>query len=464
MKATRFWMCLLAGAASLWPVSSAWGEAKWVNLFNGKDVAGWKALDPAQNEWRTAAAVKPDPAEETRFAMTDGEGVLVNGPRGSTSNIYTEHEHGDCELHVEFVVPKGSNSGVYLMGLYEIQVLDSYGKTEVEYSDCGGIYGQWTEEKGTFNGRPPMVNASRPPGEWQSYDIIFRAPRFDEQGNKIENARFVRVMHNGQLVHQQVELQGPTRASLPGPEKPMGPLMLQGDHGPVAYRNIRVRPLKDAGGVAWFNGKDLTGWRPVKTDRNDWRVAGEVRMDPEDNKKLVITDGEGLLCNGVTGKTGHLVSEREHGDAEIYVEFLVPAGSNSGIYLMGKYELQILDSFGKKEVTYVDCGAVYARYEASRGEFEGHAPRVNASRPPGQWQTYEIAFRAPRFDKDGQKVENARLLRVLHNGLLIHENLELTGPTRAPTPGPEGPRGPLLLQGDHGPVAFRNFYICDLSE
>ena len=94
-----------------------------------------------------------------------------------------------------------------------------------------------------FEGKPPRVNAARKPGEWQSFDITFRAPRFDTAGRKTENARFVKVVHNGIVIHENEEVTGPTRASTFNDEKALGPLMLQGDHGPVAYRNLRVRNL-----------------------------------------------------------------------------------------------------------------------------------------------------------------------------------------------------------------------------
>jgi hypothetical protein len=166
----------------------------------------------------------------------------VNGPDGKTSDILSRLEHGDVEVHVEFMVPKGSNSGVYLQGRYEVQILDSWGVEEPTHGDCGGIYQRWRDGEG-FEGHAPRENASRPPGEWQSFDIVFRAPRFDAAGGKTAHARFVSVVHNGVLVHQDVEVTGPTRAAAYEDEKPRGPLMLQGDHGPVAYRNIVVRGL-----------------------------------------------------------------------------------------------------------------------------------------------------------------------------------------------------------------------------
>ncbi len=122
---------------------------------------------------------------------------------------------------------------------HEIQILDSWGVEELKHGDCGGIYERWANGQG-YEGHPPRQNASRPAGKWQSFDVVFRAPRFDAGGKKIANARFVKVVHNGKVIHENVEVTGPTRAAIFGDEKPTGPLMLQGDHGPVAYRNIRI--------------------------------------------------------------------------------------------------------------------------------------------------------------------------------------------------------------------------------
>lgn len=213
-----------------------------MELFNGRDLGGWKAVTPANNAWQTAAQVSLDPANDAKFRIIPGSGILVNGPEGKTANIYTLLEHGDCELHVEFTVPKGSNSGVYLQGRYEVQVFDSFGKTEVKYGDCGGIYARHIDGR-DVEGHPPRVNASRKPGEWQSFDVKFTAPRFDASGKKLANARFDWVKHNGVLVHENVEVTGPTRSPLSEEEVARGPLLLQGDHGPVAYRNLRIRLL-----------------------------------------------------------------------------------------------------------------------------------------------------------------------------------------------------------------------------
>jgi len=209
-------------------------------VFSGKDFAGW--AKPVA-DWQTARAVTLNPENDKKFTIQPGEGIMVNGPKGTTKNLLTEMEYGDVEAHVEFVVPKSSNSGVYFMGRYEIQVLDSWGVTEPKYSDCGGVYASCSDPKPDSKGQPPSVNASKPPGEWQSFDVVFRAPRFDAAGKKTENAKFIKVVHNGQVIHENVESPRPTCAALRLDEKAKGPLMLQGDHGPVAYRNIMIKPV-----------------------------------------------------------------------------------------------------------------------------------------------------------------------------------------------------------------------------
>ena len=202
-------------------------------------------------------------------------------------------------------------------------------------------------------------------------------------------------------------------------------------------------------------GKDLSAWRG---DTGDWMIAGEVKMDPANNKRLTAKEGPGVLLNGKTGRTRNLLSKHEHADVEAHVEFMVPAGSNSGVYFQGRYEIQILDSWGVEKLKHGDCGGIYQRWKDGKG-FEGHPPRLNASRPPGEWQTFDVIFRGPRFDAEGKKTANARYLKVVYNGKLVHENVEVTGPTRAATYGDEKPTGPLMLQGDHGPVAYRKIWL-----
>lgn len=183
-------------------------------------------------------AAKIDPKDATRLVVAvpdDSNGVLINDavpkPKKETRGVdlYSQRTFGDCTIDLEFMVPEGSNSGVYVMGEYELQIKDSYGKEELTYQDLGAIY----------KVAVARVNAARKPGRWQSLRIEFIAPRF-ENGTKVGNARFVKVVLNGQVIHENEELNGVTPGGLTGKEVPAGPLMFQGDHGPVAYRNIRI--------------------------------------------------------------------------------------------------------------------------------------------------------------------------------------------------------------------------------
>ena len=216
------------------------------SLFNGKDLTGWKTRDAnAKDKWKVASKVAIDSGDPKKLAGTGeggGEGAaLVLEQSGHGADLISEKSFGDCEVHVEVMYPKGSNSGIYLMGQYEIQVLDSAGKSKVGPGDLGGIYIT----------KAPSENAAKPAGEWQTFDIVFRAPRF-EGGKKTENAKFVKVVLNGKTIHENVEAPKPTGSELPGGEKPQGPLMFQGDHGPVAFRNVRVRSMgeRPAAGAA----------------------------------------------------------------------------------------------------------------------------------------------------------------------------------------------------------------------
>lgn len=221
-------------------------EEGWKPLLNGRDMSGWHGQNDGKNEWFTTTAIRYErllgPTRLAAFPVPGGD--IVNGPTGRTVNIVTDEKFGDMELYLEFMLAKGSNSGVYLHGLYEIQIFDSFGSTmAMKTSDCGAIYHRWINDQGV-GGSAPKVNACRRPGEWQSYQVWFRAPRFDASGKKTENAKFLRVLFNGELVQQNVEVEGGTRSHMPIPEASENPIMLQGDHGPVAFRNIYVRPLR----------------------------------------------------------------------------------------------------------------------------------------------------------------------------------------------------------------------------
>lgn len=218
------------------------------------------------------------PAKPKAVVVKAGTGVLLNqNDDVKKTNLQSVMEHGDIELELEVMLPKGSNSGIYLQGRYEVQLLDSWGVKDPKYSDIGGIYRNWEREPGKiYMGKAPLSNPAKAPGLWQSLKIVFKAPRFDASGNKVANARFVSVELNGVKIHDNVEVPLPTGGPVENNEKAMGPLMIQGDHGPVAFRNIRYKLMEDLkitlGEVSYktYRGvfksfEELTAAKPVKT-------------------------------------------------------------------------------------------------------------------------------------------------------------------------------------------------------
>ena len=192
----------------------------------------------------------------------------------------------------------------------------------------------------------------------------------------------------------------------------------------------------------------------------NWQIAGGLAGDPRRDPMLTATPGTGILVNRPSKEAKvNLLTTWTHGDVELELEFLLSKGSNSGVYLQGRYEVQLFDSWGVKQPTPADCGGIYHRWDGSRGkgneEFGGAAPRANAARAPGLWQHLRVEFEAPRFDATGKKTRHARFKKVVLNGFVIHENVEVTGATRSARFDDEQPLGPLMIQGDHGSVAVR---------
>jgi hypothetical protein len=188
-----------------------------VILFNGKDLSHWKGAD----NWKI-------------------EGDTMVAGKGSITSV---DEFGDCQVHIEWSAatpPRGdgqgrSNSGVFLMGNYELQVLDSFENPTYSDGQAGAIYKQ----------TPPLANAMRKPGEWNTYEIFWTTPRFKDDGSLLSPA-YITVMHNGVLIQNHFELLGDTPFNRPpkySKHSPKGPISLQ-DHGdPVRFRNIWVRPI-----------------------------------------------------------------------------------------------------------------------------------------------------------------------------------------------------------------------------
>jgi hypothetical protein len=210
-----------------------------------------------------------------------------------------------------------------------------------------------------------------------------------------------------------------------------------------------------------FSTINLQSLKDFKATSGNWKVVGDVYYDINASGKGSTKPGTGVLVNSPTEKSrDHLFTNFQHGDIELELDFMMDKESNAGVYLQGRYEIQMFDSWGVKNPKVTDCGAIYQRWDENRPQgfkgYDGHAPSQNVSKAPGLWQHYRIVFRAPRFDASGKKISNAKFVKVIQNGVTIHENIELTGPTRAAAFEDEKPTGPLMIQGDHGAVAIRN--------
>lgn len=202
-----------------------------------------------------------------------------------------------------------------------------------------------------------------------------------------------------------------------------------------------------------------------KSRGKNWSIVGGVMVDLSKKDDIKSTKGTGiLLCSSSEKNHGSdIYTNEQFGDMTLELDYLLAKGGNSGIYLQGNYEVQLEDSWGFKNPTSANNGGIYGRWDASRPAGEevvgGFAPRQNVSKAPGLWQHIKISFQAPKFDASGKKIANAKIAQVILNGVLIHENIELLGPTRGNV-GNEVGTAPLRLQGDHGSVAFRNISIA----
>jgi hypothetical protein len=483
-------------------------------LFGGKNLDAWVGRDGATDPtWR----------------LLDG-GVL----EAHAADIRTRQTFaGGYKLHVEFRIPPNpadtvvgpGNSGVYLHGKYEVQILDSYGPQADNpkiTSDrrCGSIYGQTA----------PRVNVCKAPGCWQSYDIEFHPPRFKD-GRKEAHPR-VTVFHNGVLIHDNVHvLVDDTGQGLPGHPVDPGPVLLQYHLSPVQFRNIWLMPLQPERPARADPAEILRLVRQLGSPKLKEREAAERRLnilgapallalrkaaagdDPDVRRRaealiasitprlagldiksvpapqgaVVLFDGKSLDAwvgrDGMTDPTWKLldggVLEAHAADIrtrqtfadgyKLHVEFRIPSNpadtpvgrGNSGVYLHGNYEVQILDSYGPRAK---EPRAVHSAPVESCGAIFGQtAPRVNACKAPGHWQSYDIEFHPPRF-KDGRKEAHPRVT-VFHNGVLIHENVPILvdGTGHLGLKGDLAQPGPVMLQYHQSPVQFRNIWLVPLK-
>ncbi len=415
---------------------------EWIWLFNGKDLTGWDG-DPRL--W------------SVKDGVIHGETTPENRAQSNTFCIYRGGQFADFELKLKFRIFSG-NSGVqyrskefdkWRISGYQAEVANAPGQVGFLYDEAARaslvnvgdlvVIDQAGDKvvRGRVNDREELIEAGYyKDKDWNEYHIIC-------QGNHLQH------FLNG---CQTVELIDNDRSA-----SRKGLLALQIHAGPpmaVEFKDIAVKRLDSPYGDAQliFNGENLDDWaaNTGSGQAHEW-VAGRAKISSSDPKKLESVDGTGEMVNMTPehGASQDIYSNAKFGDCRIELEVMVPQGSNSGIYVMGEYEIQVLDSYGRDKMGNGDMGAIYG----------GFAPPVNASKKPGQWQQYVIEWRAPRFDADGRKTQNAEFLKVELNGQVLHRNLVMPQQTPGGLTGREASTGPLMFQGNHGPVAYRNIIV-----
>ncbi len=338
-----------------------------INLSTLKDFEVGK-------NWQIVGGISSNPFIDNHVELTKGTGILLNVPdKKHSSNLLTKAKYGDVDVELEFMMPKTSNSGIYLQGRYEIQLLDSWGKINPNYGDCGGIYKRRRPDQSLYEGHAPLINASTAPGTWQKIYISFQAPRFDEKGSKTQNAKILKVILNGFTIHENIELSGPTGGPISEEEAAEGPIMIQGDHGPVAFRNIKI-----------------TGYKQAKVDfRNisyDY-YEGEV-------PKLLYFDYKGLTpTSGKTDGVDLSMAKKDNGWSVVFKGKLeipesgkyvlgIQAGGSSQLFIDGK---QLMD-YGWARGNWPARESDWIELEMGSHDVELHYSKVDG------WQTAGLGF------------------------------------------------------------------------
>jgi hypothetical protein len=317
---------------------------------------------PTTSNWKLAGGASADRSRTAPLVAEPGTGVLVNTPAtGAQGHLFTAFEHGDLDLSLDVMLPKGSNSGIYLMGRYEVQLFDSWGVRAPTSADLGGIYERWDEKRGAgregYEGTPPRLNASRAPGLWQHIEISFRAPRFSGK-TKVSNARFVKVSVNGVVVQENVEVTGPTRAAPFSDERATGPLMIQGDHGSVALKNIqyksysRAARLSDLSYKAWTGEAIDTTWMATRPPTRQGPITS-ISTDPAGAPNKFAVAYDGALTVPTTGRYRFTMNINWVGTEEAMQG---PAVARAQLSLDGKPVLTNLGA-GQRVVSDVDLSA-----------------------------------------------------------------------------------------------------------
>jgi hypothetical protein len=409
-------------------------------------------------DWYKAGDAMVDQNNNKRLAGKSGTGVMINGKTGRTQSLITKRrDYRDVEVHLEFMVAKGSNSGVIFHGNYEIQILDSYGIKKPTAGHCGGVYPR-AESKPTYHhidkGSPPRVNATKRPGQWQTLDIIFQSPRFNDTGKKTTHARFVRVVHNGVVIQEDVEVPYACGTNWDRKQYPQGPIIIQGDYGPIALRNVRVRsykagaehlPVPPKGFTALFNGRDLTGWHTPPLVKEYWSIDNGVLKSP------------GLIKQWGAS----LATKKHYRDFILMLDFRMPTISDSGINFrrlipeikgfgdMEQFNLRSRGGMGHLESYYFLPKETAKKMELKEEE----KPHVRHIDPEvGVWHTVKLTMKGRTFSAE-------------YDGEVLYDKFEYHDWMMNMEPAPIRLQKHIFVNGDNlgemnpCPIEYRNIFI-----
>ncbi|MHC4543695.1 MAG: 3-keto-disaccharide hydrolase [Planctomycetota bacterium] len=430
------------------------GEDGWTKL--GADA--WHNSD----KWNVVGNATLNPDNIRRLVGKAGDGVLINGKEGKCPSLVTKwRDYRDVEVHLEFMVAKGSNSGVIFHGNYEIQILDSYGIKKPTAGHCGGVYPR-AESKPTYHhidkGSPPRINAAKLPGQWQTMDIIFQAARFNEAGKKTAHARFVKVVHNGKVIQEDVEVPYACGPNWDRKQYPQGPIIFQGDYGPIALRNVRVRsykagaehmPVPPEDFTALFNGRDLTGWHTPPLVKEYWSIEDGILKSP-----------------GLIKHWGASLSTKKHyRDFILMLDFRMPTISDSGINFrrlipeipgfgdMEQFNLRSRGGMGHLESYY------FLPKETAKkmGLKEQEKPHVRHIDPEiGLWHTVKLTMKGRTFSAE-------------YDGEVLYDKFEFHDWMMNMEPAPIRLQKHIVVHGDNlgkenpCPIEYRNIFIKEIK-
>lgn len=394
----------------------------FVALFNGKDLAGWKGLttDPkgADNPENRAkmtpeelakSQAKADESMKQHWTVVDG---VINYD-GKGQSLATARDYEDFEMLVDWKIPAGGDSGIYLRGTPQVQIWDPANKS-ANGIGSGGLYNNKN------NPHDPLVKADNPVGEWNTF-------RIKMIGDKVT------VWLNDKLVVDNTVLENYWNREKP--IYPSGQIELQNHTSPLWFKNIYIREIpRGEGWATLFNGKDLDGWEEIGGTKPCWHVENGI----------LYTDGAG---------GGWLATKKEHADFDIELEFRVPPNGNSGVFIRAPREgnpafagseIQVLDDYGSEYTAlkpWQYCGSLYSTV----------APSRRVSRPAGEWQKMQIHALGPK-------------VTVALNGFpIVDANCDNHADKLAEHPGLKRRDGLIGLQNHSTRVDFRNIRLRDLN-